>query len=114
SDDQQLGSLHVTPPVVSEKKNLGYLHAKSSDRTRATPAFCILCHADSSEPCMSIARQASSTTAQSKPSLRASSAVHATQKSVARPHTKTRLIPRSSRYPSRPVRLLRSASRKAE
>src|SRR6266853_2040080 len=71
--------------------------AMSSDRMRFTPAFSIFSHAAASEPCMSIARQASSTTSAAKPSLRASSAVHATQKSVASPQTNTRLTPRSSR-----------------
>jgi hypothetical protein len=69
----------------------------SAEPMRLTPAFFIFSQAAESDPCMSIARHASSTTAAAKPSLRASSAVQATQKSVASPQTNTRFTPRSSR-----------------
>lgn len=59
----------------------------SADCTRTTPAANISPHALASDPARSIARQASSMTVQSKPAARASRALHATQKSVARPQT---------------------------
>ncbi len=59
----------------------------SLDWMRLTPALAILSQAALSEPLRSMPRQASSITAALKPALRASSAVQATQKSVARPQT---------------------------
>src|SRR5215210_792056 len=59
----------------------------SLDWMRATPALAICAQAAFSEPFRSMPRQASSITAALKPALQASSAVHETQKSVARPHT---------------------------
>ena len=60
---------------------------KSVDWMRRTPAFFMSAQALATEPCRSMPRQASSITAAWKPALRASSAVQATQKSVASPHT---------------------------
>ena len=57
----------------------------ASEATRATPAACISSRAAAKEPSRSMARQASSMTVARKPSSRASSADHLTQKSVARP-----------------------------
>ena len=61
--------------------------AMSLDWMRLTPALVILSQAALSEPLRSMPRDASSITAALKPALRASSAVQATQKSVARPQT---------------------------
>ena len=60
---------------------------RSLDWMRVTPALAICAQAAFSEPLRSMPRQASSITAALKPALRASSAVHETQKSVDRPHT---------------------------
>ena len=62
-----------------------------------TPAPVMASMAPASEPSRSMARQASSTRTASNPSFTASSAVHATQKSVARPARKRRRNPRSRR-----------------
>jgi hypothetical protein len=59
--------------------------AMSLDFRRATPALVMSFQAFARDPFRSMPRQASSTTAASKPSLRASSADQATQKSVASP-----------------------------
>src|SRR6185295_17546864 len=56
-------------------------------QSRLTPAAVICAQARWSEPSRSIARQAFSMTVVSNPAARASSAVQATQKSVARPQT---------------------------
>ena len=76
--DVSLRRLIITSPVA---------YATSPDCIRLTPARSIRSHAAVSEPCVSIARHASSITIAANPSLRASSAVHATQKSVASPQT---------------------------
>ena len=61
--------------------------AIAEESRRLTPAVFIAAQAFASEPCASMPRHRSSITAALKASLRASSAVHATQKSVASPHT---------------------------
>ena len=61
--------------------------AMSLDWMRWTPALAILSHAALSEPLRSMPRDASSMTEALKPAFLASSAVQATQKSVARPQT---------------------------
>jgi thiol-disulfide isomerase/thioredoxin len=86
----------------------------AADVVRTTPAAFIRCQAPASDPDVSIARHASSTTTTSNPAARASSALHATQKSVASPHRCTFDNPRSRSRPARPVGVRRSASRNAE
>ena len=59
----------------------------SLDWMRLTPALVMSAQAFATDPLRSMPREASSITAALNPALRASSAVHATQKSVARPAT---------------------------
>ena len=61
--------------------------SRSLDWMRLTPLAVICFQAAASEPFRLMPRQASSITATSKPALRASMAVQATQKSVANPAT---------------------------
>lgn len=75
-------------PVTQTKSAATRRYATiSADCARLTPAAFISAHAFASEPFRSMPREASSITVALKPALRASSAVHATQKSVARPAT---------------------------
>ncbi len=75
-------------PVTQTKSAATRRYATiSADCTRLTSAAFMSAHAFASEPFRSMPREASSITVALKPALRASSAVHATQKSVARPAT---------------------------
>lgn len=86
----------------------------AADVARTTPASFIRWQAPASDPDVSIARHASSTTTTSNPRRLASTADHATQKSVASPASTTRSNPRSCRYPASPVDVVASASQNAE
>lgn len=97
------------PDVVALLR--GYI---SADVARTTPASVIRRQAPASDPDVSIARHASSTTTTSNPRRLASIADHATQKSVASPASTTRSNPRSCKYPASPVDVVASASQNTE
>ena len=83
---------------MTARTDAGEAHpAMSVDLMRWTPAAVMSAHALASDPPASIPRQASSITMASKPSLRASIADQATQKSVASPTRKTRFRSRVRR-----------------
>ena len=83
---------------LSGGRRLGAQTAMSPDWMRLTPALVILFHA-AAERAVEVDAAAGvlDDRRPSKPALRASSAVQATQKSVARPETKTVLMPRAFR-----------------
>src|SRR5205814_3450906 len=82
--------------ILSSNGDASYTRM-SADWIRFTPAPLMSAHALPSDPPASMPRVASSTTSASKPALRASSADHPTQKSVASPTRNTRVSPRSFR-----------------
>src|SRR5690606_40996224 len=115
------GAVHRARNAVASRPSLPHPELRAQRASKdapsyasVTPALAISSFIAASEPPRSIARQASSRTVALKPERTASSEEYATQKSVARPTSVRSEMPRSRRYPARPVGVVRSFSKKAE
>ena len=104
----------ILAPLLTPLLMKLFFYSISAESIRLIPLFFHSVMAASKEPLTSIPRDASSMTLTLNPSSAASNAVQLTQKSVAKPQTKTSVIPWDFSQTLKSVLVLRSASRKAE